>query len=393
VAVKIDGDNVWVGYKLDPLNDVFWLFRQEGVNDQFATTKAYKFSNATSKPVTTHDFASATAWIGDIDTDWVGPYQVNLSGGSYPSTFSGGHHDKSGGTSPSGTPSARSSGRKIFLDGSTQEVTADGSYYCKFVQMTTTNFVQGDVNTDDTEILQQDCNFIVNNIGIRVKITSTALTNILVGKFYGIQTRAPSTGYSSIRFVGDSSTSGLVSASATGNIFSSKEKIDKCNMIAHLRSDGYTLNSFLIDTSLGGFRYKGSANGYCNRSNGKTYFYCNGIGFNAVSGEQFIVEGGWSVHKRATLSGNGQPGTGLFYAPAPQGATLIADFFGESLASRVTLYDMPLKNMVSMRIDGLANVYDDQTSIDGWYTGESDGVTLGKIKRMHLIDTSRMLGL
>lgn len=315
--VKVIGSNVFVGKKLGEDKDFFWHFSQRGVNSTFTCNRAVVFNNPMKEVRLDHDFVNAPPYFGDIDTDWVGPYMCKLQSESTNYTFVGGHHDKTGGTNPAGTPSSRSSGFELFIDGALKNF--DGEYVCKKVKLKTTNFVQSNNPESNQEILKQEVTFSVNENGIHAEIDTIALEDIRVDRFYGIQCYALA-GFSEVRFLGDDTASGMLLPNQAGTSDSGK----LVREVAHHLNDGNILTSFLENSSAGDFRFKGN-NPCASRTNYKTYFNSIYANINLAKNEAIKISGGYSITELSKKKGGAK---GISLIPQRDGFKVISDFYG-----------------------------------------------------------------
>lgn len=322
VAAVVSGDNVYLGYKISPTEDLFWHFATRGVNSTYTANRAYRFSNTDDLPRLDHDFSTAPTYIGDIDTDWIGPYIVKKQTQSTSYNFVGGHHDSTGGTNPNGIPTSRSSGRLLKIDG--LEVSEDGAYRCTKVEIETSNFVKSSANEDDAEILRQDVYHTFNQDGLSIRIVTTALDDIRIDRFYGFQCYA-NAGFNEVRFLGDQSSSGSLLPSAAGAPDDPNKEVRAVN---HHLTDGNVMTSFVLDGDLGNFRFKGAANSYASRTNFKTYFNLIYAFRPLQSGESLEVSGGYAVSPASVKTGSNPQAKSIVYLPTPYGARVYSDFYG-----------------------------------------------------------------
>lgn len=322
VVAVVSGDNLYLGYKISNTEDLFWHFATRGVNSTYVANKAYKFNNTSPLPSVDHDFTSPAVYIGNVDTDWVGPYIVKKTTQSTVNNFVGGHHDSTGGTNPAGVPTSRSTGRELLIDGLV--VNDDGIYRCNKVAVNTSNFIKSSSNDDDAEILRQDVYNTFDSNGLQLRVVTTALDNIRMDRFYGLQCYAKE-GFNEVRFLGDNTVSGSLLPTEAGTPTDLTTEVRAVN---HHLTDGNVFTSFVLNGDLGDFRFKGAANPYASRTNFKTYFNLV-YSFQTINaGESFEVVGGYAVSPASVKTGSNPQAKSIVYLPTPFGARIYADFYG-----------------------------------------------------------------
>lgn len=318
MVVKLINEVVYVGYKING-KDLIWSLAQRGVNQTFTCNRAYLFEPTGSAVDLARDYENTTPYLGNIDTDWVGPYMCKLQSEPTNYTFVGGHHDKSGGTPPAGTPSSRSSGFQLMIDELEIE-NSDGQYNCAKLVAKTSNFVQTNNPASTQEILRQDVTFTITDLGVYVEIETTALDDIRIDRFYGIQCYARE-GFSEVRFFEDQTSAGVLSADAAGN----PEPNTVVRSILHYNLDGNVFSSFISNDSAGDFRYKSAGNPYASRTNYKSYFNAVFANVKFSNGEKFKVCGGYSLTGASSKSSASK---GISIQPQKVGFKVLSDFYG-----------------------------------------------------------------
>ncbi|TDO03257.1 hypothetical protein [Sunxiuqinia elliptica] len=155
-----------------------------GVNQIFALGKlAYDTSSVISeeKPYAL-EFPSVT--------DWVGPYQVSLlenATSDLPKQFTGGWHGSNG--DGTGEPTAMTKRVAVTVDG--EPKSSGFSRMSEQVSLNVVNLIQGyDNSGTGNYLLQESVNYqVLSNCSIKVRVTITALNDVVIHRYYGMQSQ------------------------------------------------------------------------------------------------------------------------------------------------------------------------------------------------------------
>ncbi|WP_430973176.1 hypothetical protein [Sunxiuqinia rutila] len=155
-----------------------------GVNQIFALGKlAYDTSSVMSEEKqSTLEFPSVT--------DWVGPYQVSLlenASSDQPKQFTGGWHGSNG--DGAGEPTATTKRVAVTVDG---ELKSSGfSGMSEQVSLNVVNLIQGyDYSETASYLLEESVNYqLLPNCSIEVRVTITALNDVVIHRYYGMQSQ------------------------------------------------------------------------------------------------------------------------------------------------------------------------------------------------------------
>ncbi len=153
-----------------------------GVNQIYAIGQVDYYDSIYSDENAKPDFSYQSG------TDWIGPYFVCLSGNTnkgLPQRFTGGWHGSNG--DGIGKPTAQTQSVKITANGKTVLGNFNGIF--DSLQVEVINFIQGfDDSTFSRPILKEKVNYTLTpDARIHVKVVITALTDITIQRYYGMQ--------------------------------------------------------------------------------------------------------------------------------------------------------------------------------------------------------------
>ena len=123
-------------------------------------------------------------------TDWVGPYHVSLlenATSDLPKQFTGGWHGSNG--DGTGEPTAMTKCVAVTVDGELQS--SDFSGMSGQVSLNVVNLIQGYDNPGTGNyLLQESVNYqVLSNCSIKVRVTITALNDVVIHRYYGMQSQ------------------------------------------------------------------------------------------------------------------------------------------------------------------------------------------------------------
>ncbi|MDP4181517.1 MAG: hypothetical protein Q8942_10530 [Bacillota bacterium] len=177
--------NVYVTFKYTPKVDMHLVYGLCGINNTF-NLKAIYLTNNTKK---------VFPWITrksklfmKSQTDWLGPYGVksltNDDGGSF--TFTSGWHGSNG--DGSGKPTAKTISISVKVNG--KPIKKNKSYYGN-VEINVVNLIQAyNTKKAGTYALKEAVNFKFTPKKINIALNTTALDDVLLQRYYGLQAQA-----------------------------------------------------------------------------------------------------------------------------------------------------------------------------------------------------------
>ncbi|MCT4688600.1 hypothetical protein [Vallitalea sp.] len=193
-----DNDKISIGYRYNEEEDIWIQFAKRGINELM------QISNISTSPIqdnmTIYTFNKLVkVELMDSCTDWIGPYMVRkgLKKSTYKPRFTGGWHsvdDKDG--------TAKMIDYSVIIDG---DVNNNNIKKASNVTITVKNNIQG-YNTLESkeEILQETVIYNINSKDIQVEVSIKALDDIVIERYYGLQTQ--NSLYKGIRYEGSDDT-------------------------------------------------------------------------------------------------------------------------------------------------------------------------------------------
>ncbi len=186
-AVVWQGSNVYVAFKHTPKVDMQLVFGPCGVNNSF-NLKAIYLTNNSSR---------VNPWITGksklflkSNTDWLGPYVVKslTKGDKSRPAFTGGWHGSNG----NGTGVATSKMISLSVKVNGKNISKDKTYYGN-VEVNVENLIQA-YNTVKSGIcvLKESVKLSFTPKKVAITVTTTALEDVLLEKYYGLQVQASS---------------------------------------------------------------------------------------------------------------------------------------------------------------------------------------------------------
>lgn len=178
------GDNIFISFRFRENTDLHLEIGRCGVNDILNIKAIYLDPNYTNE---------VSPWVSNRAilcmqscTDWIGPYMVqSLEDEDSPSSFTGGWHGSNG--DGTGFPTARTDNIKVTIN---EHELLDNVVYEGDVSIIAENYIKA-YNTIslDKDVLKEVVNYTVIAGKVEVKVQSTALNNIAIYNYYGLQTQ------------------------------------------------------------------------------------------------------------------------------------------------------------------------------------------------------------
>lgn len=286
MTVLKTGDDIYISYRYQKNTDMHLVIGKCGVNNLVDIKAIYLDTNYTDDiyPWVTK---LATNFLSSC-TDWIGPYMVKSiehdDGGKL--SFTGGWHGNT--IDGKEEPTAHTENYSVKIGD--MEISDNEVYYCDYVQIEVTNFIQA-YNTKDIKlnVLKENVRYDITPNKVKVEVVSTALEKVLLQKYYGLQ--AQNSKFERIEYSNgitayceDYSDSGPYNKNNIADSFKLISKDDTYKMIVTL------------DTSfgLGNFENLSPDNPTIFTQNyGKTYF-------NLVNGIDKFIEKGDSIKWRGS---------------------------------------------------------------------------------------------
>ena len=271
-------------FKYSKTNDMMIKILTGGVNGLLTTRYFYLIENELDWCC--GDFTKEQALMKNVYSDMIGPIRaraVNNADGNEETAgkFVGGWH----GTVTNNKPSARLDSVKFFIDD--KEVTGTvGIYKGKEVRIEYLNYLQGWNTTNSTgtgrEILTEKVTMRITRGKIDVVNELTALEDVILGDYYGIQTENGSAWNDEILFLCD----GVCKRKDFTVDYDCPEKTD----YIICRKDEHYITAYMKDCGLGRLKYNKSCSRKAHsRSYKKAYFDL------IVDSEEFTLNTGDSV--------------------------------------------------------------------------------------------------
>ena len=194
VYYHIDGDVLDLIYKYSASQDMRVRMKKKGGNNLFDFYQFALIDNATA--FVSSDYSGGTIRI-TTPSDWHAPFvmaaKANIDGDAVTSGhFTGGNHEYTN-TGTGGTPTARCTDLKFFVDGRQVAVGAEGvtEGYCDRMEIFWTNFVQA-YNTkkaDGTgrEVMCERHRMLFDGVRFHSVVELMPLENVTVATWYGLQ--------------------------------------------------------------------------------------------------------------------------------------------------------------------------------------------------------------
>lgn len=194
-------------------NDVVYLFNKVGPSSIMQIAGYDKLPN--TEMYCSGDFTKARTHILQAGTDWMSPYKViavnnadgDGAGQGVNGYYTGGFHAYD--NSQSGVATGRTSAYKLFIDNKEITDTADKVYEATdSVTLEVTNLIQGNNTTKEDgtgrEILQEKIIYTITPNRIDIVNTITALEDIIISQYYGLQLYLGAIGgFSGFSYYGD----------------------------------------------------------------------------------------------------------------------------------------------------------------------------------------------
>ena len=192
--------------KHDATHDIVLTFGNVGGNSLFNFRSAYYIANSDDYPSDSFDEASATAVWTMSGTDWLGPYTVAANqnaDGDAPTDvyFTGGNH-RTTNTGTGGGVTAVQNSLSILIDGN-KAIQENIVMPCRFVAAKWQNTVQAyntsKANGSGRGVLTENWVMEITEKDVKVHNTITALENITLKTYYGLQASCSGKNY---RYIG-----------------------------------------------------------------------------------------------------------------------------------------------------------------------------------------------
>lgn len=211
--VHRNGNLIEVMSKYSAVNDVIYLFDSVGPNSIMQIAGYDKLPN--TEMYCSGDFSATRTHILQAGTDWMSPYKViavnnvdgDGAGQGVNGYYTGGFHAYD--NSQSGVATGRTSAYKLFIDNKEITDTANKVYkVTDRVTLEVTNLIQGNNTTkaDGTgrAILQEKITYTITQNRIDIVNTITALEDIVISQYYGLQLYLGALGgFSGFSYYGD----------------------------------------------------------------------------------------------------------------------------------------------------------------------------------------------
>jgi len=259
----------------DSNNTLKICFAPCGVNQIFAMERFEYYASSSDQPKN----------VFNSGTDWIGPYFVRQKASKSENInqqFTGGWHGSNG--DGTGKPTAFTKNTVITADG--KQVSEKFSGVCDSLKILVVNHVQG-YDNKNTSILQETVTYQINpKKQIQVQVKITALENITIERYYGMQ---------SVNFaLFDSVTYATPCSQINAATVKANSRCSSNTNLNSIKLTGNTSKHFTkltIDTSvgLGSFEHLGeNLPKAFSASYGKSYF-------NLVNGKDLLLNKGDSV--------------------------------------------------------------------------------------------------
>lgn len=192
--------------KHDATHDLVLTFGNVGGNSLFNFRSAYYIANSDDYPSDSFDEASATAVWTMSGTDWLGPYTVSANqnaDGDAPTDvyFTGGNH-RTTNTGTGGGVTAVQNSLSILIDGN-KAIQENVVMPCRFAAAKWQNTVQAyntsKANGSGRGVLTENWVMEITENDVKVHNTITALENITLETYYGLQASCSGKNY---RYIG-----------------------------------------------------------------------------------------------------------------------------------------------------------------------------------------------
>ena len=186
-AVIWQGSNVYVTFKYNPKVDMHLVFGPCGVNNSFNLNSIY----LTNNPYKINPWITRKSRLFlKSTTDWLGPYMVKCltkGDGSLP-VFTGGWHGSNG--NGTGVATSKMIGMSVKVNG--QAISKSKPYYGN-VEVNIENVIQA-YNTINSGVcvLKEAIKLSFTPKKVGVVVTTTALEDVLLEKYYGLQVQSSS---------------------------------------------------------------------------------------------------------------------------------------------------------------------------------------------------------
>lgn len=261
IAVRLDKDNkLKIKMQLPNYKQEIVEFDYGGINNIYAISRIHNGKK-----------------VLNIGTDLVGPYvmfqnDLDASNGQ----FTGGWHGSNG--DGTGAPTGNTIRAMFLLDDKT--ICRDKWILGDSLRIVVENNIKG--NNTIHNILNEVVTYNVSNQNIDVKVKATATQNIVIDKYYGMQTQNHL--WSSLMYCGQGPISCRINS----------HSMDARSFVL-LDDEGYYLRSSLNLDGLGGFARKANWKPTCFTTDyGKTYFnLVNGLPLELDIGESFSWSGSY----------------------------------------------------------------------------------------------------
>ena len=270
VFIKMKNSSMYetdIMFKYSSDKDMMIKLMTGGVNNLLTTRYFYTIDN--NLEWCCGDFSKEQTLLKNVYSDMIGPIRVsavNNADGNEETVgkFTGGWH----GTVTNDKPSARLDSIKFFIDN--KEITGTvGTYKGKEVRIEYINYLQGWNTTNSTgtgrEILTEKVTMIITRGKIDVYNELTALEDVTMGEYYGIQTENGGAWNDEILFLCDG-------ACKRKDFTVDYDCPDKVDYII-CKKDNHYLTAYIKDCGLGRLKYNKLSNRKAHsRAYGKTYF-------------------------------------------------------------------------------------------------------------------------
>ncbi|HEY9061869.1 MAG TPA: hypothetical protein VIO64_15390 [Pseudobacteroides sp.] len=181
------GSDVYITFKHNSKVDMHLIFGPCGINNTFNLKSIYTTSN--SKRI--------FPWVTDKSnpfliskTDWLGPYVVKalVKGDDSNPAFTGGWHGSNG--NATGAATAKTTSISVKVNG--KAITKNKSYYGN-AEVTVINLIQAyNTKKKGTFVLKEVVKYSFTPKKVGISITTTALEDVLLERYYGLQAQVNS---------------------------------------------------------------------------------------------------------------------------------------------------------------------------------------------------------
>lgn len=230
-------------------------------------------------------------------TDWIGPYKVRAAYGDTESEpiFTGGWHSYADGSISASTTEFR-----IYADDT--ELVSPNSGQAKKIIIEVTNLIKA--YNSDTYVIEEKVTYLIFLNQIYVTVTSTALDDIIIEQYYGLQTHNLAWNKYIEYNYNDSTSTTRELNSASDSILKTESKTIKSFVLSSTKND-FLLKAWIAgNTDLTRFKYLADGLPYAFTTDyGKSYFnLVNGIPLHLETGEFMEWTGGYvlkkNIHKK-----------------------------------------------------------------------------------------------